>query len=283
MLEIVKRLAPRGETLRELFLKSGNLCAFPGCGALMMDIDGTFIGQLCHIEAADEGGERFNPSMSNEERRSAANLMLMCYPHHQTTNDVAKFPTELLRKFKADHEGRFSRADRAILETLTDWTTLDRATKVQNLAKINRLLNWNLCPSDLTESVTELNGYIEHLEKIPIEVRRFVGAVAQRAQRVGETRAVESGMSGFKILASDLRGALKISASALREKTAELDAYNLGDSDQIETDVGAQPAIRIRSLQSGWPVWLDLAEYCALAPTSMSAFVDKLDFARLDD
>ena len=88
MTEKPKRLTPKGETLRELFLKSGNMCAFPNCTSLMMNSDGVFIGQLCHIEAAEEGGERFNPSMTNEERRAAANLMLMCYEHHKITNDV---------------------------------------------------------------------------------------------------------------------------------------------------------------------------------------------------
>jgi hypothetical protein len=54
------RLAPLSVTLRELFLKSGNLCAYPGCGKLMMNADGVFIGMVCHIEGAEEGGERFN-------------------------------------------------------------------------------------------------------------------------------------------------------------------------------------------------------------------------------
>src|SRR4051812_38825563 len=91
MTEVPKRLAPTPETLRELFLKSGNRCAFPGCTALLMDEDGTFIAQLCHIEAAELGGERFNLHMSNEQRRAVSNLMLMCYPHHRITNDVSRY------------------------------------------------------------------------------------------------------------------------------------------------------------------------------------------------
>jgi hypothetical protein len=55
--ENAKRLKPTPETLRELFLKSGNLCAFPGCNQLMMGIEGDFIGQLCHIEAAAGSGD----------------------------------------------------------------------------------------------------------------------------------------------------------------------------------------------------------------------------------
>lgn len=42
-----------------------------------MDEMGNFIGQICHIEAAEEGGERFKPIMTNEERRAFDNLMHM--------------------------------------------------------------------------------------------------------------------------------------------------------------------------------------------------------------
>ncbi len=62
MSETPKRLAPTKETLRELYLKSGNLCMFPGCAERIMDKDGKFVGQISHIEAAEPRGERFNPS-----------------------------------------------------------------------------------------------------------------------------------------------------------------------------------------------------------------------------
>lgn len=61
----------------------------------MVGDNGNFIGQICHIEAAEEGGERFNPNMTNEERRAFDNLMLMCYEHHVVTckrlSDVMEF------------------------------------------------------------------------------------------------------------------------------------------------------------------------------------------------
>lgn len=126
MSETPKRLSPTLETLRELYLKSGNVCAFPGCSAVLMDADGTFIGQLCHIEAAEPGGERFNEHMTNEGRRSASNLMLMCYPHHRTTNNVSRYPAEALRAMKAKHEARFTNPDGALrdLAAKAKWTTL---------------------------------------------------------------------------------------------------------------------------------------------------------------
>jgi hypothetical protein len=137
-----KRLQPVPETLRELFLKSGNLCAFPGCSALMIDLQGVFIGQVCHIEAAEEGGERFNPKMTNDERRAFTNLMLMCYPHHKVTNDVRQYPVAKLREMKRDHERRFSDPSRSMLEKLIDWTLSDSPTSAKSLRGYNQIAKW---------------------------------------------------------------------------------------------------------------------------------------------
>jgi hypothetical protein len=111
---VAKRKAPDKDTLRELFLKSGNLCAFPDCMNLLMNRAGEFIGQICHIEAAEDGGERFNSAMTDEGRAAFSNLMLMCYEHHVTTNNVEDYPVSRLQKMKADHEAGFSDPVRAI-------------------------------------------------------------------------------------------------------------------------------------------------------------------------
>lgn len=282
MPEKAKRLAPKGETLRELFLKSGNLCAFPGCGQLMMDAEGTFIGQVCHIEAAEEDGERFNSTMTNEDRRAASNLMLMCYPHHQKTNDVTAYPVERLKQMKDDHERRFSRPDRAILETLTDWTELDAPTEVRNLKRLDEVLGWNNGATELQEAAEELNAYVARLKNVPIELRRFLGAVMKRAAKMDSSRAVQTGMAGTLILISDLKGAFNLGERAIAERANQLDAYGLGDIDQIDTDMGPKPAVRILDLKSGWPLWRDIITFCEDANEPLEAFTDDLDFARLD-
>jgi hypothetical protein len=63
-----------------------------------------FVAQVCHIEAAEPGGQRFNRTMTDEERRSYDNLTLMCYRHHKETDDVQEFPVERLRAIKHAHE-----------------------------------------------------------------------------------------------------------------------------------------------------------------------------------
>lgn len=98
------RLAPTKDTIRNLFARSGNVCAFPGCTAELINRKDKFVAQICHIEAAEEGGERFNPAMTDELRRHSDNLILLCYPHHIETNDVDQYTAEVLRQIKLDHE-----------------------------------------------------------------------------------------------------------------------------------------------------------------------------------
>lgn len=69
------RIAPTRETLIALFAKSGNVCAFPGCTHELVTSRNIFVGQVCHIEAANQGGQRFNPNSTDEQRRSFENLL----------------------------------------------------------------------------------------------------------------------------------------------------------------------------------------------------------------
>ncbi|WP_145860819.1 tetratricopeptide repeat protein [Pedobacter suwonensis] len=104
--ETVKRLAPSKETLKFLFSLCGNECAFPGCQHPVYSVKNKLIAQVCHIESAAEGGERFNPDSSNEERRGFNNLLVLCYEHHIETDDVAEYPTDRMRQIKSEHENR---------------------------------------------------------------------------------------------------------------------------------------------------------------------------------
>lgn len=103
-LEVPKRLPPRAPVRHRLFALSGNMCAFPGCTSRLVAESGEVVGQICHIEAAERGGERFNPLSNNEARRDFDNLILLCYQCHIKTNDVVKFPTERMRQIKRQHE-----------------------------------------------------------------------------------------------------------------------------------------------------------------------------------
>jgi hypothetical protein len=285
--EPARRLQPKLDTLRELFLKSGNLCAYPGCNKLMMNSAGVFVGQICHIEAAEASGPRFNPSMSNEERRSFANLMIMCYDHHQITNNTRTYPVERLKQYKADHERLFSRPDRAIINTLTDWTTSVAPTTPQNLRRLLRIETGEQLTEStqamLSESVEEMTDYIDRFRRAPLAVRRFVGSIAERINRMKDSPAVGTGTQSARILVQDLAGAFNISKTAIMELAKQLEHYNLGSVDELFIGDDSYPAVRIAGLPSGWDIWLSIAIFCEREHEPFSVFTEDLDFSRLDD
>lgn len=136
------RLAPKTEVLRALFARSGNQCAFPECTQPIINTKNKFIGQVCHIEAAMEGGERFNLESNDEHRRSYENLLVLCYPHHIETNDVEEYPVDRLVLMKKKHEQMFEKSDFKIDEAeLTKlshemekyWGDIERLNKIDHI------------------------------------------------------------------------------------------------------------------------------------------------------
>jgi hypothetical protein len=101
------RLDIKESTLKKLFALSGNRCAFPGCAQAVVNQRGDLIAEVCHIEAANEDGQRYNPAQSDEDRRSFDNLRILCPTHHAVTDKVAVDPVEWMRQMKQDHERRF--------------------------------------------------------------------------------------------------------------------------------------------------------------------------------
>lgn len=101
------RKSPTPSTIKKLLAVSGNRCAFPDCTQPLVNEHEAFVGQVCHIEAAEPGGERYNPEQSDEDRRSFSNLMLMCANHHIITNDTTKFDVPTLTLMKTEHEKQY--------------------------------------------------------------------------------------------------------------------------------------------------------------------------------
>lgn len=96
----------RKSTERSLFLTSKNCCAFPECTqALYIKETDSYIGEICHIEALNEKGARFNPNQTKEERNNASNLILMCPTHHTIIDKNPELYTvSKLKEFKKNHE-----------------------------------------------------------------------------------------------------------------------------------------------------------------------------------
>src|SRR4051812_3544257 len=99
-----RRYLPK--TLKSLWAKSGNLCAFPGCSEnLIIEGSEDVLGNICHI--ISESGPRANPNFPKEQFDDYCNLILLCRNCHgkiDSKTGEEKYTSELLKKWKVDHE-----------------------------------------------------------------------------------------------------------------------------------------------------------------------------------
>lgn len=88
------------------------ICSNPDCKALTIapseGDDGKFlyIGVAAHICAASVGGPRYDPQMTQEERKSASNGLFLCSSCATMIdkNNGLDFAVGLLRHWKDEHE-----------------------------------------------------------------------------------------------------------------------------------------------------------------------------------
>jgi hypothetical protein len=271
--EKVKRLQPTGEVLRELFLKSGNLCAFPDCSRPIMSQAGLMVGQICHIEAADEGGERFNPNSSNEKRRAFSNLVLMCYEHHQETNDVKKFTVERMQEIKAAHEARVSDFIEKTLFNISDQTKLANPRKTVDCSRLNNLLGWNHDADELAGDAAMLNDeLLANLAKVPKPGRQLLVVIIERATSFSGSYEM--------VHVHEVQIVCGLENKPMRELCTILEKYGLIE-DGGEDDSG-NARILVPDLQ-GWNVWKDFRALVKAGYATLPELVEDLNFSLLDE
>ena len=167
------------DTYRTLFAKTGNQCAFPKCTHPLIDEDDDFIAQVWHIEAAEQGGERFNPAMSDDQRRGASNLLVLCYRHHKKTNDVKTYTVEVLKKIKADHEALWSERPFSIPDSAVEKIIEDEIGYWLKIEMINSewVKGFNLAmpipkARDPMAHLAELSDSIDWLESLLTDLQK---------------------------------------------------------------------------------------------------------------
>lgn len=110
-------------TAKRLFAISGNCCAFPKCASPLVDeSSGKVTGRICHIAARNEGGPRYDPTQTDEQRNEFENLLLLCPIHHDVVDaDDIAYSVQRLKQMKAEHERQQSprqEPSNAVAETL---------------------------------------------------------------------------------------------------------------------------------------------------------------------
>lgn len=99
--------SPNVHTQRRLFSGSAGYCQNPGClNELFVDAAGTniHIAELAHVFAANDGGPRADPKLTEGERGAFENLIVLCANCHTKVDKAPDaYPDAMMLGWKRDH------------------------------------------------------------------------------------------------------------------------------------------------------------------------------------
>lgn len=99
-------------TIKSLYGRSGNRCAFPGCDYQIITDVGQVRGRICHIKGLRPGSARYDAAQTDKQRNAYENLVLMCANHHDSIDaQEADYTVEVLLEMKALAEATFGREE----------------------------------------------------------------------------------------------------------------------------------------------------------------------------
>lgn len=104
--------SPDAHTQRRLFAASGGYCQNPACNReLFVDAEGksVHVAEMAHVFAASSEGPRANPDMSQADRGSFENLILLCANCHTLVDKAPEaYPDDMMLGWKADHSKKLA-------------------------------------------------------------------------------------------------------------------------------------------------------------------------------
>lgn len=270
--EDVKRLAPKQEVLRELYIKSGNECAFPGCHNVLVDENGKFVGEVCHIEAAMPGGERFNSNMTNEDRRLFDNLLLLCHHHHVVIDSVDEYTVEKLKEMKRNHEAKYSGIIGQMMNSVVDYGMTPEYTPCCNLKRLYKVLDGKLTDEQACESAAILNKQLQKLKNLPVETRRLLGIMVMRSYK-------KYGVSIVPI--HEIRKATGLETINIIQNVEMLERRRIITDIEVEDKI---PTCRLlEDPDTLWPYWEDIREFIEKTGIPIEKICCDLDFSVFDE
>jgi hypothetical protein len=230
------------------------------------------LGKVAHICAAEKGGLRYDPPMTNEQRRAFENLMIVCGKHHDIIDDkrnLKEYPADVLKKYKASHEGRFQRAERQLLSQFVDTTQTAKPTYPINLKGLAKATRRTKIVGQ-SDHIRGIRDFIDNLKELPLEQRAFALKLAERMRR--------NDMS--ELLVEDVMGAFQISATALKRHMRVLEHWRLGSIEEFGED---QHVVTLWDREPDSTPWDEVLEFCEETRHAPDEFVYELNFGLYDD
>ena len=185
------RISNTKQEIRALFSKTGNQCAFPECVHPLIDCDDDFVAQICHIEAAEERGPRYNPSMTDADRKSIKNLIVLCYGHHKKIDrNPNVYTVSCLQKMKLNHEKKYSgqphiTSDKAIERIVEEQLSFENEISLINeeWQRNNDLAMHLRISENPSEHLNNVFNSVSYMEDILHHVREFFDKLPETVER----------------------------------------------------------------------------------------------------
>ncbi|OCZ69742.1 hypothetical protein A9F99_09165 [Acinetobacter pittii] len=261
---------------------------------MLFDLGGQFIGQVCHIEAANKKGQRFNPRMTNEERRDFENLILLCANHHIITNDVNEFPVNVLKNMKAAHEQKFS-SDILIermLDGLKDYSKGTTFEKVINLNHLFKTLDpqskYQRTAKEIEDECDLFNETIQNYLNLSLPTRKIFAIGLDRSHY--EYSRFRHSSDKLYVDFNEIENAMGGYPARQKIKSAfdEIIGHGLM---YIDEDVQIEDGIYRSMLcyrtvsreDAEMDVWLNIKRFCVKENYDVTIFINDLNFSILDD
>lgn len=268
-----ERLAIKPSVIKRLFAYSGNRCANPGCKEDLVDEGGTMLGKIAHIHAAQKGGARFIATMSDEDRRDFSNLFVVCGKHHDIIDDPARakeFDAEKLKLWKEQHEAKFKRAERELMDRYQDMTANSQPNYPRTLKAFLELFEVGDY-ENLEEDLESLKTFIDKLRWAPFEVRDFAVKVAERMYY----RNVKS------LPVGDVIRVFSMTEEDLKEMGELLIEHGLGEID--DTWGYGRYELKLFDRMDGVNPFIEAIEFCKLSGVDIARLIYDLDFSLYDE
>ncbi|MFE5143924.1 hypothetical protein ACFRDV_40965 [Streptomyces fagopyri] len=266
---------------RKLFLLSGNVCAWPDCSEQLAPEVGGYFGQIAHIRAAEEGGPRFDKTMSNNGRRHFANLILLCTKHHRRIDDpetAHQFDPEYLKGIKDRHEDRFRSALAALEQAEQQYVDHTRDQVVVYCSTLQRMYGEELDEEDRLGTAESVNKIADQLRRTTRGARQLLCRVLEEGD--GELSVAEAAARG-RTSDEEIRD---LARQLERLWLAHLESPECDDFDYLPERIVVPDAVRDHNpLLDGYPFFDDLSRHVASRDdlTLPDVLID-LNFSLLD-
>lgn len=267
------RMEPLGQVARELWILSGNECAFDACTERLICEDGAFIGEVAHIHGVEPSSPRHDPALDRQALRAVDNLMLLCPKHHTRIDHVnshGKYPAPMLRRMKRKHEDRFRAAAAYIEAQFTDHTRAATVRYATTLDALHAAIGVDkLTPDEKHDDVAMVNTIADKLAELTLPARSLLSFLVQADAVLG---------------IAEVSRRTRRSQSEISSTMEELDRLGYAYLEREPDEDEPRGALKLYAHNSfdGWPFWDDLRSFLGKHPERIARVIVDLEFNLLD-